>query len=245
MGGGGVINNIGYVDETWNPIIGCSHCSVGCENCYAERFAMRLGRNPRTPQYAGLTEHARWTGNVRFCPEELDKPLRWWKPRRILVCSMGDICHPNVQREWVDAITNVISCCPQHQFLLLTKRPENILEQLHNDCMELDNIWLGVTVCNQAEADKNIPILLQIPAARRWVSVEPCLEDIQFPNLLGISFIVCGAETGPGARPMNPKWELLIRQQCRDAGVAYWLKGWDRRDISIDGNLQHLPEGMG
>lgn len=155
-------NPIGWCDVTINPIVGCSHCSSGCDNCYAEKFAARLAKNPKTAEkYAGVVdENGKWNGSVRYHVswyEQLSK-----KPKRIFLNSMSDLFHPAVIEEDLHEILDLIvkfGC--QHTFLVLTKRPERARDMLA--CRALPpNVWLGVTVCNQEEADAKIPVLLQI-----------------------------------------------------------------------------------
>jgi protein gp37 len=186
-----VKNPDGSQGEAWNPITGCSHAgSLGCDNCYAEAMSKRFGWH--------------W-GSPVFHPERLEIPLRWRKPRTIFVCSMSDLFHEQVEFTSILHVLRVMYECPQHTFLVLTKRPERLI-QLEWDSMlklaspntedgvELPNLWLGVTVCNQQEADEKIPLLLQIPAAKRFVSIEPMLGAI---DLLRIG------KTDVGSIPWN------------------------------------------
>jgi protein gp37 len=199
-------------------------------------MAFRLKHMPATGlRYLEATDDiGRWTGKVMFVPSELEKPLRWKKPRRIFVCSMGDIFHPSVPTIWIDAVLEVIDACPQHTFLLLTKRADLIEEKLYgvtadHGCRELGggdylpNLWLGVTVCHPNERWK-IEALRRIPAAQRWVSFEPLLWDMGRVNLDGISWVVAGAETGPGARRMPQEWARGLRDQCVAAGTPFFFK---------------------
>ena len=125
-------SKIEWTDATYNPVVGCSPVSPGCENCYAARIAVRLGGNPATPQYEGTARStpagARWTGTVNFVPAMLDRPLRWQKPRRIFVNSMSDTFHPDVSFAQIVAILGVALACPLHTMQLLTKRPERAVE---------------------------------------------------------------------------------------------------------------------
>lgn len=242
-------NPIGWCDDTINPVVGCSHCSPGCDNCYAERFAARLAKNPATAKkYAGVVdENGKWTGSVRYHVswyEQLPK-----KPKRIFLNSMSDFFHPAVIEEDLHEILDLIvkfGC--QHTFLVLTKRPERARDMLA--CRALPpNVWLGVTVCNQQEADEKIPVLLQIPAVKRFVSVEPMLGPVDLNGreflckaweqghaTLGtyLDWVICGGETGPGARPMHPEWARSLREQCVAAGVPFYFKGWG-------GNVKKTP----
>ncbi|WP_461680217.1 DUF5131 family protein [Solidesulfovibrio sp.] len=197
-------SKIEWCDATWNPIVGCSWASPGCDNCYAARMAHRLGRNPVTPQFAGLTGvDQKWTGETRLVRSQLGKPLTWRKGKRIFVCSMGDLFHESVAFAWVDQVIAVMALGPQHTFLVLTKRPERMREYYEycresswdnirdainhpdlwgkgnrNGVLEipLPNVWLGVTAENQAMADERIPILLDTPAAKR-PAFHSCLSN--------------------------------------------------------------------
>lgn len=124
---------IQWTQATWQVTAGCSRVSEGCGGasgggCYAERMAHRLGSNPQTPQYHGLTRKTskgpRWTGEVRLLPERLSEPLRWRKPRRVFVDSMSDLFHEDVPDEYIAAVFGVMAACPQHTFQVLTKRPQ-------------------------------------------------------------------------------------------------------------------------
>ena len=194
---------IGWTDASWNPVVGCSKVSPGCDNCYAERMAVRLSRMEckragGTYKYARIVNNRKrkWTGKT-YCDESaLDIPLHWKKPRRVFVCSMSDLFHPGVPFEFIASVFGSMFAAPQHTYQILTKRPERLLEfipylnaYLNDNCYECGditcwsekpnkNIWLGVTAENQEQADKRIPILLQIPAAVRFVSIEPMLGAV-------------------------------------------------------------------
>jgi len=199
----------------------------------------------------------KWSGDIALRYDQLDKPLHWKDPRRIFVCSMSDLFHPKVPFDFIDKIFFQISFCPQHTFLILTKRPKIMLEYITQLYEGLNifhhgkkfqwpfrNIHLGVSISNQAEADEKIPILLQIPTAVRWLSIEPMLEGIDLwkaeyptPDGIGkqgaltgwpggIDWVVVGGESGLGARPMHPDWVRNIRDQCVAAGVPFFFKQW-------------------
>lgn len=243
---------IEWAEETWNPITGCTPISPGCANCYAQRMAKRLAGRCGYPADEPF--------KVMVHPERLSEPLRWKKPRRVFVCSMGDLFHPDVPFEFIDKVFSIMFCVPKHSFLVLTKRPDRMREYITTrprDSMKperaliqdeigfqnysvpwpLPNVWLGVTCENQEQADKRIPVLLQIPAAVRFVSVEPMLGAVEMlPYLLttgtfepweeqrGLDWVICGGETGPGARPIHPGWIRSLRDQCQAAGVSFFFK---------------------
>lgn len=200
------MSKIEWTERTWNPIAGCSKVSAGCKNCYAETMAKRLVNIPTTPKkYNGTITNLHWSGVVNFDEKALLEPLRRKKPTMYFVNSMSDLFHYNVPFEWVDKIMAVIALCPQHTFQVLTKRPERMKEyfdrkwtygeipayvgyfrdtlgykQTENYYFPLQNLWLGVSVENQDQADKRIPYLLETPAKIRFLSCEPLLEEIKF-----------------------------------------------------------------
>lgn len=241
---------ISWCDKVWNPITGCSFVSDGCRNCYARRMAYRLkGR------YGYPTDDP---FRVTFHPDRLDEPLHWKKSSRIFVCSMGDLFHEDVLESNLTEIFTIIGLfCIDHTFLILTKRPErmkNFVDDWIADnlpiptagkkCTQgikwpIPNVWLGVSIEDQKTADERIPILLQIPAGKKFVSCEPLLEEIDlikasecnYPNEMkklgiGLDWVICGGETGPGARPFHPDWVRSLRDQCQAAGVPFFFKSW-------------------
>ena len=241
-------SKIEWTDSTWNPITGCTPASEGCRNCYAKAMAERF---PRVHSGDGAI---RKFSDVTFHPERLDQPLRWRKPRKIFVCSMGDLFHSEAYIDWLSDIWDIMIRCPQHTFLILTKRADNMRSLLSppNPCLPtLPNVWLGVTCENQRTANERIPILLDTPAAMRFVSVEPMLEEINIKHYLecnksisecharplypdcnpitklcrnNVDWVICGAETGAHKRPCKPEWIDFLRQQCAAAGVPFFGK---------------------
>lgn len=238
---------IEWTDETWNPVTGCSPVSPGCQNCYAARIARRLAGRYGYPKENPFS--------VTLHPERLNQPFRWKKPRKIFVCSMADLFHDDVPFEFIKAVLartcGISTEC--HTFIVLTKRPERMkaffewmtiepsMGKIGIEC-PLPNVWLGVTVEDQEQADKRIPILLEIPAAVRFVSVEPMLEPMALepyiygglfpdPSEIGkyfhpLNWVICGGETGPGARPMHIEWVRSLRDQCISANVPFFFKRW-------------------
>lgn len=231
-------SKIEWTDATWNPVTGCSKVSAGCKHCYAEREWPRMTK--LVPAYAG-----RAFSDVRCHPERLEQPLHWKKPRRIFVNSMSDLFHEDVPREFIWKVFAIMEQCPQHTFQILTKRAERMRKEVINAfntlCVGwLPNVWIGVSVEDQATADERIPLLLQTPAAVRWISAEPLLGRIDlatirhgadddlpiFGTQWGVDWVVVGGESGPNARPMHPEWARSLRDQCAASGVPFLFKQW-------------------
>jgi protein gp37 len=201
----------GYQGGTWNPWQGCTKVSPGCVNCYMFRSMKWHGKDPAIVR--------------RSSPATFNLPTKTRTPTAWFLGSLMDFFHPSSDPWRFDALLN-IAANPQHRFLILTKRPGRIKE-----CMPDKNwgawnrIWMGVTCENQKAADERIPLLLPIPVRVHFVSVEPMLERIDFHgNLENVSWVICGGESGPGCRPMNPDWAREVRDQCKEAGVAFFMK---------------------
>jgi protein gp37 len=241
----GDASKIEWTDATWNPVRGCSIVSKGCTNCYAMRQAHRT--NHKGGAYEGLTQLTKggpvWTGQIRTVHEVLDKPRSWKRPRRIFVNSMSDLFHDDVPDAFIKDVWSAMAEAPQHVFQILTKRPQRMRDWLLSGlkisddftAKGLPNVWLGVSVEDQAAADERIPLLLQTPAAVRWISAEPLLSPITLhPSWLPmyrhplphISWCVVGGESGPSARPMHPDWARSLRDQCQTARTAFFFKQW-------------------
>jgi protein gp37 len=255
---------IEWTDTTWNPVRGCALVSAGCTNCYAMRQAHRFsGKGQPYEKLTKMTSHGPvWTGAARTVPELLDQPLRWRKPRRIFLNSMSDLFHEDVPYEFVQDVWTTMKMAPQHTFQILTKRPERMLDLLtnridatvlhaHNE-VPLPNVWIGISCEDQATADERIPLLLQTPAAVRFLSCEPLLGPLSLnPWLLsehgrrqigaapGISWVIAGGESGPNARPSHPDWFRSLRDQCQAAGVPYFFKQWGEWEIASLANGHH------
>lgn len=258
---------IEWTDATWNPVTGCTKISPGCAHCYAEVMARRqAGRNgyPADEPF-----------RVTLRPERLEEPLRWRKPRRIFVCSMADLFHDQVPEKFIAKVFAIMDLARQHTYLVLTKRPERMRSLISDEDFQfhvgwfqsqavrefglpepdrigpwpLGNVWVGVTAEDQRRADERIPLLLQVPAAVRFLSCEPLLGPIQLSDpdshdwlgggcgctfnrpcgdgYPGLDWVIAGGESGPGARPMSPYWARSLRDQCQVAGgVPFFFKQW-------------------
>jgi protein gp37 len=205
------VSTIEWTDYTWNPVTGCSKLSQGCKHCYAERLAQRFwGDRPFT--------------DVQTHPERLDQPKRWRKGRTVFVNSMSDLFHEAVPLEFIQSVFAVMRDCPQHSFQVLTKRADRLAEIAHQLVWPA-NVWMGVSVEDARVLDR-IDRLRDVPAAVRFLSLEPLIGPLDDLNLRGIHWVIVGGESGPGAREMRPAWVQSIRRQCRSTGVPFFFKQW-------------------
>jgi protein gp37 len=216
-----LISKIEWTDATWNPIRGCTKISPGCKNCYAERFAER---------FRGVKGHPFEQGfDLRLIPEKLAEPLRWSEPRMIFVNSMSDLFHERVPLSYISRVAATMHLARWHTYQVLTKRSRRLRDLL---CGPLQNaareshIWWGVSVEDRKHGLPRIADLQTSTAAVRFLSVEPLLEDLGNLPLQGISWVIVGGESGPGARPMKEDWVLSIREQCEAANVPFFFKQW-------------------
>ncbi len=209
-------SKIEWTDATWNPVTGCNKVSPGCKHCYALTFAER---------WRGIPGHHFEQGfDLRLWPERLRLPMAWKTPRRIFVNSMSDLFHERVPLEFIKLVFETMIACPQHQFQVLTKRPEQVLRV----CDSVDwpeNVWMGVSIENEKYAFPST-LLQQVPATVRFLSVEPLLGPIPALPLDDIHWVIVGGESGPGARPMLREWVEEVRRQCRQADVPFFFKQW-------------------
>ncbi|MBX3405363.1 MAG: phage Gp37/Gp68 family protein [Phycisphaeraceae bacterium] len=224
-------SSIEWTDATWNPVAGCTPVSPGCLNCYAARMALRLERmgGEVARKYEGTAKRARdgrpvFGGRINLDYDALDVPRQWRKGKRVFVNSMSDLFHEDVPDAFIRAVFDVMNECPQHQFQILTKRPERALE-VAPILRWPSNVWMGTSVENALYAHR-ARTLSRIPAQVRFLSVEPLLGRIKRLPLAGIHWVIVGGESGPGARPMEKDWVTEIRDQCAEAEVAFFFKQW-------------------
>ena len=207
---------IEWTDATWNPVTGCSKVSPGCKNCYAERLAARLEAmgNPRYRNGFEVTLH----------PDQLTLPLRWKGPRKIFVNSMSDLFHEAIPDDFIKQVFDVMAKADWHVFQILTKRAKR-LEALAAQLPWPENIWQGVSVESE-EYTWRIHHLQEVPAAVRFISVEPLLGPISRLPLKGINWVIVGGESGPRCRVAQPIWVRSIRDQCLRTKVPFFFKQW-------------------
>lgn len=220
---------IEWTDVTWNPVAGCSIITAGCTNCYAMRMAARLDAMG-VEKYAGLTRKSGgrrvWTGKVVCDEKALDVPKAWKKPRKVFVNSMSDLFHPDVPVAFIERVWAVMADTPHHTFQILTKRPERMAEVLSGPKFPvLPNVWLGTSVEDHRVVGR-LDDLRAVPAAIRFVSFEPLIGPVGNISLSGIHWAIVGGESGPKARPIEPRWVDEIEAACRLHGVAFFFKQW-------------------
>lgn len=266
----GDVTNISWANATFNPWIGCTKVSPACDHCYAAAWDKRFGGDHWGP---GAPRRRTTAANWR-------KPFRWnaeakssGKPCRVFCASLADVFDNEVDPLWRTDLFNLIRATRSLTWMLLTKRIGNAAKMLPSDWGDgWPHVWLGSTVPDQAEADRDIPKLLATPAAVRFISYEPALENVDFtelpppndpkyqskhwiyrcnslnglievrpagPNIWWqttyqninlspprLNWVICGGESGPGARPMHPDWARSVRNQCAGADVAFFFKQW-------------------
>lgn len=261
---------IEWCDHTFNPWLGCTKVSPACDHCYAESWARRTGQAALWQGERRRTSAANWR-----------QPLRWNRAaeaagvrRRVFCASLADVFDNQVDSsDWLEQLWTLIRATPSLDWLLLTKRPQNMRARLPEDWGRgWSNVWLGTTVENQTEADRRIPALLSLPAKLHFLSCEPLLGPVDLTRIclvpkkpgsaragvhvdalrgryvesglayIGdwdingpyptdaaarrIGWVICGGESGPGARAMHPDWARSLREQCAATGVPFFFKQW-------------------
>jgi protein gp37 len=225
-------SSIEWTDATWNPVRGCTKISPGCAHCYAETFAERFRGVPGHPFEQGF--------DLRLVPEKLEAPLSWRKPKRIFVNSMSDLFHDRIPDDYIERVVRVMADANWHTYQVLTKRSSRLAKLLRrrlNFAARMKHIWWGVSVENRACGLPRIDDLRTAPAVTRFLSVEPLLEDLGAVNLTGIHWVIVGGESGHKARPMERKWVVSIRKQCREGNIPFFFKQWGGPRKSLTGRL--------
>lgn len=214
------ITAIEWTDSTWNPVTGCTKVSRGCDNCYAERFAERFRGVPSHPFEMGF--------DLRLRDERLTQPLRWRRPRRIFVNSMSDLFHKDVPWDYVDRVFDVMERADWHIFQVLTKRSSLMRDYLrgrYGGLMAPAHIWCGVSVEDRA-ALVRVRHLQESPVTIRFLSIEPLLDSVGEFDVSGISWVIVGGESGPGARALEEKWVCEVRDLCEENRIPFFFKQW-------------------
>jgi protein gp37 len=241
-------SNIEWCDHTFNPWTGCEAISPGCDHCYADAWARRAGREFHVRK---RTTESYWR-----------QPLKWQRNataffdlhgrrQRVFCASLADVFDNAVPSEWRRSLLELIASTPNLDWLLLTKRIGNA-HRLLDEALDVlshgltrwadapwPNVWIGATIVNQAEADRDIPKLLALPARVRFLSCEPLLGALNLSrwlvpsvggsdanNLRTIDWVIAGGESGHDARPMHPDWPRALRNQCLVPSVPFLFKQW-------------------
>ena len=213
-------STIEWTDSTWNPVTGCTKLSAGCDHCYAERWSER---------FRGVKGHPFEPGfDLTLRPNRVTQPLSWRTSRMIFVNSMSDLFHKRIPRPYLAQVFDTMERAHWHVFQVLTKRSSlmrRFVNQRFVATLAPEHIWLGVSIENRQTLSR-LTHLRNTRASLRFISFEPLLEDLGSINLSGIHWAIVGGESGPGARPMEPKWVRSIRDQCDEQGVAFFFKQW-------------------
>jgi protein gp37 len=254
--------DIAWAEANWDPLVGCTRKSAACKHCYAEALTIENSQAGGWGQ--GFTDENGWSGKVDLREGRLTLPLDWSDPRRIFVNSLSDLFHEALDTTVIDKVFAIMALAPQHIYVVLTKRPKTAQPYIADPAtpgriakaMEeiapgaahappawpLPNMWLGVTAENQKEADRRIPLLLETPAALRFIAAEPLLEklDLKFGSWLKppdegprIDWVVAGGETGRKGAACDPEWARDLRDQCAKASTPFYWTQWGK----------HIPEG--
>lgn len=209
-----------YWNQAWNPVTGCTPVSAGCDNCWAQAYLKRF-KKPME-----LILH----------PEVQKQPRKWRKPRIVFVANMGDLFHNDVPDSFIMFFFSIMHNTPQQIYLILTKRVERLRFLSQSIAMNPPNIWLGVTVDNEETAKERIPILLDTPAAHRWVSFEPLLGNPHVPleHLAALNWVVVGCESGSDRRPMDLQWAQWLVSDADQCSIPVFVK-----QLELDGKVMH------
>ena len=228
-------SKIKWTESTWNPVRGCTRVSEGCRFCYAERIAARF--SGKGMAYEGLAENTkagpRWTQEIQIVRALLNEPLKWKKPRRIFVNSMSDLFHEKIELSYIQEVFAVMKEAHWHQFQVLTKRAERLLE-FNSKLPWPSNVWMGVSVEDERVTDR-IDALRQTDAHIKFLSLEPLLGALPNLKLDEIGWVIVGGESGPGAREMQKKWVVDIRDRCAETRVPFFFKQWGGKRKSKTG----------
>ena len=211
---------IEWTDSTWNPVTGCTKITTGCDNCYAERFSERFRGTRGHPFENGF--------DLMVRRERLGQPLTWRRPRMIFVNSMSDLFHKDIPRHFIDQVFDTMEDAHWHTYQVLTKRSSLMRDYLaarYAGGVAPAHIWCGVSVEDRS-ATARLRHLQESRATIRFLSIEPLLGPVGRIDLNGISWVIAGGESGPGARPLDPTWVREIRDQCIAQGIAFFFKQW-------------------
>ena len=227
-------SKIEWTDATWNPLRGCTKVSPGCKHCYAETFAER---------FRGVAGHPYQQGfDLLLVPEKLAEPFHWSSPRTVFVNSMSDLFQPGVPDAYIEDVVKVMVEADWHTYQVLTKRSERLRDLLSGSlkfAAGKRHIWWGVSVEDKRYGLPRIDHLRAAPAAVKFLSIEPLLEDLGGFDVSGMNWVIVGGESGHGARPMEQSWVEQILKRCRRKKVPFFFKQWGGVRKSTTGRSLH------
>jgi protein gp37 len=227
--------NIQWTQETWNPVKGCTPVSPGCLNCYAAPMSARLERMGHAAYLSLTVLHnviRSFNGRLREDRQALSKPLRWRRPRLVFVNSMSDLFHEDVSDAFLLEVFDVMRRCPQHEFQILTKRPERLAHVAGIvPRWPLANVWIGTSVEDRERLGR-VDLLRHTPVAVRFLSLEPLLGPLGSLDLTGINWVIVGGESGPRARPCDVQWVRDVMRQCANFSVPLFVKQLGAKPMS-------------
>lgn len=220
-------SSIEWTEMTWNPTTGCNKISAGCKFCYAEIMSRRL--------HAMGVDKYRNNFKLTLHEDTLNIPFTWKKEKIVFVNSMSDLFHKDVPLDYIKRVFEVMNKNPKHTFQVLTKRSDLLLKY-HTELTWTPNIWMGVSVENEKVVNR-IDDLRQTNAVIKFLSLEPLIGPLPNLNLNRIHWVIVGGESGPKARPMKKEWVVDIKNQCKEARVAFFFKQWGGKRKKTTGRV--------
>lgn len=246
-------SKIEWTDHTFNPWIGCQKVSPGCDRCYAESLATRYGWVEWGQRKTDTTE-ASVGQRKRTSVANWRKPLQWAKAARgtgkrprVFCASLADVFDNQVHQNWRSDLFELIKATRELDWLLLTKRPENIAKMLRFNTEMPTNVWYGTTCESQEHYDRRWPILREVPAEIHFISYEPAIGPLRIPldSVSEPEWLICGGESGSGARMMDPRWASDIKADCERLDIAFFMKQMTgKKPIPPELLLRQFPEGL-
>lgn len=223
----GTKTGIQWTDATWNPMTGCTKISAGCDHCYAYSLSQTKTRDVylKQPPVRDTPQNRAEPFAPRFWESRLDQPLRWREPKRVFVNSMSDVFHAHFSLEQIQRVFEIMVHAPQHQFQVLTKRPERAL-RFAADLPWSTNIWIGTSIEDMRVAHRAEALRAIDAAAVRFISAEPLLGALDALDLTGIEWVIGGGESGRGFRAVDPAWARGLRDNCARSGSSFFWKQW-------------------
>jgi protein gp37 len=248
---------ISWADSTFNPWIGCQKVSAGCDNCYAETLMdKRYHRVQWGPHGERVrTSESNWRNPVKWNRNAASFQAEHGHRQRVFCASLADVFDNQVPEDWRNDLWRLIRDTPNLDWLLLTKRPENVMRMLsaswshwsttNKGPLDWQNVWLGFTAEDQSAFDRRWPIMAEIPAAVRFCSYEPAIGPLFIRGAPGLNWLICGGESGPKHRPMDSKWATLVKNDCCRLEIPFFMKQMSGRAcIPPDLMVRQFPKAV-